>query len=83
MCRMWFCPLSEVENNESLSDVLCKTADVKFIDCVLMGDFNFKDINWHSLTATHHVEDTFLNSVNFFLLIQHQLKPTRYRRPQE
>ena len=55
----------------------------KFDQCIIVGDFNYKDINWNSLsTPSKNMEqkkDKFLETVKDTYLYQHVDKPTRGR----
>ena len=66
-------PNSTPETNQLLFD--CVRA-VSSKQVILLGDFNFPDINWHLCTSGPHGKD-FLDLVSDCFLTQHVLFPTR------
>ena len=69
-------------NNKNLNDLL-KTIHAKhYSHLCLVGDFNYKDINWSSWTTNHGEESKeyqFIETVRDCFLFQHIDKPTRIR----
>ena len=70
--------------NDKMMSLLTELADKKSTHFLLMGDFNFPDINWNrqiSKGPTH--ERDFLEVYREWFLWQHVRKPTRYRTTQK
>ena len=44
---------------------------------LLMGDFNYKGINWHTFQASEPADQQFLDCVEDSFLTQHVTEPTR------
>jgi hypothetical protein len=42
-----------------------------------MGDFNYNDISWDTITASSSLSDSFLIAISDCVLTQHILVPTR------
>ena len=66
-------PNSCTENNQSLLESFRKISSKK---AVVLGDFNFPDIDWHSCSSGPHGRD-FLEVVSDGFFTQHVLFPTR------
>lgn len=70
------------KNNEELNKLIESISSRKHSHLCLVGDFNFRDINWTSWT-THHNEDSaewkFINSIQNSFLYQHVENTTRRR----
>ena len=77
-------PSSSSENNSELCNLLKKACQRKHDHLLLVGDFNYRDINWDLNTISSANEDcrNFLNCVDDLFLYQHVLSPTRYREGQ-
>ncbi|MES9881631.1 MAG: hypothetical protein ABW185_12200 [Sedimenticola sp.] len=75
-----------IEGNylDELSTVLCydRWKQIKFSHRVIVGDFNFKDIDWITETtqnSENHPTTRFLEVVRDNYMFQHVNKPTRYK----
>ena len=69
-------------NNELLLDLLKKISDRKYSHVCIVGDFNYKTINWKSWTTTggeNSPELAFIEGVRDCYLYQHVENPTRRR----
>ena len=69
-------------NNDNLNRLLKIICNKSYSHVCLVGDFNFKDINWKSLTTFHGEESKeakFLETIKDSFLFQHIEKPTRIR----
>ena len=65
---------------------LLKCKDTNFTHKLLMGDFNFKEINWSEMTTSvneTYISSQFLECVRDTYFFQHILDPTRYREGNE
>ena len=68
--------------NEKLCTTFREIGSCNFKDVLILGDFNFPEIDWktQSCTAgTGHSAYSFLESTRDAFLTQHQCEPTRYR----
>ena len=69
-------------NNEKLNDLLRMISTKKYSHKCIVGDLNFKHINWETCNTTKgedSVEYKFLDAVRDSFLHQHIEKPTRKR----
>ena len=73
-------PNSNVENNNELCSLIQELSE-KFSKFIVVGDFNFGDINWKSWCSTHNSGSSceFINVLRDNLLLQHVDFPTRGR----
>ena len=74
-------PSSSFENNQELCDLLTKVCARKFDHLLIVGDFNYKNIDW-STNRTNGASDdcsNFLDCVEDLYLFQHVQSPTRFR----
>ena len=79
-------PSSEVENNDRLNKLIDKATSDKPSNLLILGDFNFKEIDWlngRSKTLPSHPAYKFMSTCKNAFLIQNQTEPTRYREGQE
>ena len=67
--------LSDSENSP-LYDILNNFLDNNFKFNIIIGDFNFPDIQWPGSSSSFH-SDTFLNFVHENFLLQHVMSSTR------
>ena len=70
------------KNNESLNQLFRCLSNTSYTHTCLVGDFNFRDINWLSWTTPHNVdsmEAKFIEAVQDCYLHQHMEVPTRRR----
>ena len=69
-------------NNENLNRLLKTICTKSHSHVCLVGDFNYKDVNWKSWTTSHDEESKeakFLETIKDCFLFQHIEKPTRVR----
>ena len=79
-------PNSTAENNNKFFDMLNQLEKVSYSHTLLIGDFNFPEINWINgqVTASDtHPATVFYDSVHDLFLYHHVDFPTRYREGQE
>lgn len=70
------------ENNDKLNDILLKASNMKPHNLLILGDFNFKEIDWSTETCnanSAHPASKFLFTCKEAFLIQNQKDFTRYR----
>ena len=70
------------ENNDNLNKLIQEIAEGNYSHVCIIGDFNFRDINWNTWTSSHHEESKewkFINAVQSCFLHQHMTNPTRRR----
>ena len=70
------------KNNDNLNHLLRRISDKHYSHTCLVGDFNYRDINWQSWTTFHGEESKeykFIETVRDCYLYQHIEKPTRKR----
>ena len=75
-------PASDVENNVMLNDLLRKVISLSDSHLLIVGDFNFREINWslrQSDASYDHDSSKFIEAVNDCYLFQHISEPTRFR----
>ena len=75
-------PNSTIDNNNRLIKLINTMNNIKISHKVLMGDFNFKNIEWDTMTANSVADEQtkqFINTINDTFLFQHVTEPTRYR----
>lgn len=65
-------PSSSEENNNLLHDLMKEWTEPRYKDCLIVGDFNYRAINWDYGTASNAKPDRFLSSVKDNFLSQHQ-----------
>ena len=56
--------------------------DHRYADCLIVGDFNYRGIDWEHGIATDSDAAIFNSAVNDCFLNQHQRSPTRHRKGQ-
>ena len=71
------CPNITKQNNEKIHNAI---SEVSRGDCIIMGDFNHRNIKWDSLQSTGVEDQKFLCLVQDNFLTQHVLEPTRAAR---
>ena len=78
-------PNSDDSNSSELNKLLVYIDEIRtsYIDVVVLGDFNYPDIEWKNETAKNKKDKEFLQTTNDLFLIQHQKLPTRFRRGQK
>ena len=70
------------QNNIHLNTLMTKIADTKYSHKLIMGDFNYRNIDWNSCTTVsseNSSDNKFIESVRDSYLYQHILEPTRCR----
>ena len=70
------------ENNDLLNELLEEVCDGKYTHVCVVGDFNFRDINWINQSTNHNdgsKEAKFINTIQNCFLHQHVDRPTRRR----
>ncbi|XP_072174582.1 uncharacterized protein [Diadema setosum] len=74
-------PSSSHENNQELCKLLNVVCARKWDHLLIVGDFNYKDIDWSTNQFTGGNEDAsnFLDCIEDLYLFQHVQSPTRYR----
>jgi len=78
-------PNSTEQQNRSMEANIRSTADDQFHYFLLMGDFNFPEIDWNIFqvnAADNHPAVSFMNCIQDLFLHQHVLEPTHYRHGQ-
>ena len=69
-------------NNDSLNKLIHEVSEGMYSHICLLGDFNFRDINWDTWTS-NHPEDSkewkFIITIHSRFLQQHMSHPTRRR----
>ncbi len=73
---------SDNNNNKELCDLLKSVVNKTKSHVLLMGDFNFKEINWSTNTTSGnetHPATLFRENTRDCFLSQHVTQPTRYR----
>jgi len=76
-------PSSTEEDNRKLISLINEMACMKHKSLLIMGDFNYPDIDWATLTADEGRQAVeFLENCREWFLCQHVMKPTRYRTQQ-
>ena len=67
------------ENNDRLLHLLNEIKTKKYSHILIMGDFNYKDINWQTWSPNKGEEFKFIECLRDNYLYQHVNKPTRGR----
>ena len=70
------------ENNDNLNKLLKQICEGKYSHICLVGDFNFRDINWKTWTCNGgdaSKESKFISTIQSVFLHQHMERPTRRR----
>ena len=69
-------------NNEKLNSLLRSVSRKKYSHTSILGDFNYRDINWETCATPHNegsTEAKFLETIQDCFLHQHIREPTRKR----
>ena len=72
-------PNSTEANFQHLKTLMSCCRDTHYTNKLLMGDFNFKEINWCEMTTSvneTHISSQFLECVRDTYFFQHKLNPT-------
>ncbi|WAR21988.1 YWV1-like protein [Mya arenaria] len=78
-------PTSSVENDQKLINLINSSVSLKYDQYVLLGDFNYKDIDWKKCESKYSEGASgtkFLDCVQDNFLHQHVLSETRFRHNQ-
>ena len=70
------------ENCLELFQLFGKVKDMRYSHKLIMGDFNFRDINWSDMSTSSNEQQNstlFIESIRDSFMFQHVLEPTRYR----
>ena len=71
------CYRPEKDEQFMLSKICSSINKINNVNCVLLGDFNFRKINWSTLTGTSQLENQFIDTIADNLLNQVVPTPTR------
>lgn len=74
-------PSSDTTNNAYLNSLIEKACALNAAQLVIVGDFNYKDIDWERNIRTGGVNDSqlFLECLDDHFICQHVKEPTRFR----
>ena len=75
-------PNSTVQNNAELNTLISKVCQGDDNETIVVGDFNFPNINWNSVSTTKSIESpeyVLLQTIQDNFLYQHVTAPTRQR----
>lgn len=75
-------PSSSSDNNRKLESLLRRVSSRNFHDLIIVGDFNYPNINWENCVSTdgeNSDSDQFTECLRDCFMIQHVDRPTRYR----
>ena len=78
-------PNSSSENGNQLNRLIKYMSDKNPSHLLIMGDFNYPEIDWHTQTSSKHEPHdsvTFLDGMQDAFLFQHVSSPTHYRAEQ-
>ena len=70
------------DNNNNLNNLIRCIFEKKYSHTCILGDFNFRDIDWTSGSTPHNEfskESKFIETIRDAFLYQHVIKPTRRR----
>ena len=76
-------PNSSRDNNAHLNTLISTSCLANFKHFLVVGDLNYRSINWESSTAVEQQAEDFLNTCNDYFLHQHVRNPTRVRHDQQ
>ena len=79
-------PNSSLENSEHLITLLKEVGQEKYFHHLVMGDFNYREINWTDSSTNvgeNHVASLFLECIRDTYLCQYVTEPTRIRENNE
>lgn len=71
------CYRPEVNENIIVDRICTSINSVDTSNCLLLGDFNFRQINWNKMEASSGLTEKFLNTIQDNLLTQIVDEPTR------
>ena len=67
------------ENNINLRSLIKEAVDTKHSHLLVMGDFNYREIQWETWTSSKEECRNFIECIRDSFLFQHVMKPTRGR----
>ena len=73
---------SESEGNimaDELNKLICELNSKGYTHILIMGDFNYRNIDWFSMSSTVQIENKFIDCISEAYLTQHIDEPTRWR----
>ena len=79
-------PSSSLSNNERLRTLLNRSVDKKYEYLIIVGDFNYKEIDWSLMSSKvgfEHPATVFLEGFKDMYLFQHVQSNTRFRNDQQ
>ena len=79
-------PNSTDQNSLEVINLFERAKDSRNTHKLVMGDFNFREINWETMTTgvgETHIASLFVESVRDSYFVQHVTKPTRIRKGNE
>lgn len=84
LCCIYRSPSSSEENDRKLFCMLKDKLAMNYTDTIIVGDFNYSNIDWEQKCHTSRVgcADIFLDTINDLYLEQLVSAPTRYRHGQ-
>ena len=71
---VYLSPNINEEDNTKMQNAI---KEVSKVECIIMGDFNHRHIQWKCLESTVGEDQQFLFLIQDSFLIQHVLEPTR------
>ena len=73
---------SDIENNNSLLELLSEISSMQYNHIAVCGDFNLREIDWNNgkvNASSSHFASAFYDKLNDLYLTQHVKEPTRFR----
>ena len=73
---------NQLDSTSRLCELMKSISDTNPSHLVLVGDFNYRDIDWthcYSTACINHHSHQFVNTIQDCYLVQHVTEPTRYR----
>ena len=79
LCNIYRSPNGSKEDDHKINNFFKIFGNTNYRHKVIFGDFNRKDINWETVSATSEEDTNFIVAVQDSFLVQHILEPTRGR----
>ena len=79
LCAIYRSPNSDNTNNDKLYSLLEEIQGIKASHKLVIGDFNFPNINWERNCATDRKAEKFMEVIQSLYWTQHVKEPTRVR----
>lgn len=76
---MYRSPSSTSKNNKKIRQAIEEITNMDGSDIIIMGDFNYKEINWKREKGMEKEQDKFIACIQQSLLTQHVKDVTRFR----